>query len=130
MQRRLAESEQASDPEQRQKIRDEVALMQIRFEEWARVKNAEVDREESLKWRSIYRNLQREAARVAENEGYAMVMVDDTVGEITTTPGTQVPLQQQVLEQITNRRLLYATKTVDISDQVIVRMNNAANAAP
>jgi len=59
-----------------------------------------------------------------------MVMVDDTVGEITTAPGTQVPLQQQVLEQITNRRLLYATKTVDISDQVIVRMNNAANAAP
>ncbi|MBC02527.1 MAG: hypothetical protein CMJ34_04375 [Phycisphaerae bacterium] len=130
MQRRLAESEQATSPEERQKIRDEVALMQIRFEEWARVKNAEVDREESLKWRSIYRNLQREAARVAENEGYAMVMVDDTVGDITTTPGTQVPLQQQVLEQITNRRLLYATKTVDISDQVIVRMNNAANAAP
>ena len=130
MQRRLAESEEATDPVQRQQIRDEVALMQIRFEEWARVKNVEVDREESLKWRSIYRNLRREAARVAENEGYAMVMVDDTVGEIATTPGSQVPLQQQVLEQITNRRLLYATTTVDISDQVIVRMNNAANAAP
>ena len=130
MQRRLAESEQATDPDERQKIRDEVALMQIRFEEWARVKNVEVDREESLKWRSIYRNLRREAARVAENEGFAMVMVDDTVGEISTSPGSQIPLQQQVLEQITNRRLLYATKTVDISDQVIVRMNNAANAAP
>ena len=130
MQRRLDESEQTTDPDERQKIRDEVALMQIRFEEWVRVKNVEVDREESLKWRSIYRNLQREAARVAENEGYAMVMVDDTVGEITTAAGSNVPLQQQVLEQITNRRLLYATKTIDISDQVIVRMNNAANAAP
>lgn len=130
MERRLAESEKAATPEDRQKIRDEVALMQLRFEQWAAVKGAEVDREESLKWRSIYRNLRREAARVAEAEGYAMVMVDDTVGEITTAPGTQVSLQQQVLEQITNRRLLYATKTVDISDQIVVRMNNAANAAP
>ena len=82
-------------------------------------------------WRPLnHRNLRREAARVAENEGYAMVMVDDTVGEISTTPGTQMSLQQQVLEQITNRRLLYATNTVDISDQIVVRMNNAANVAP
>ena len=130
MERRLAESEKAATPEDRQKIRDEVALMQLRFEQWAAVKGSEVDREESLKWRSIYRNLRREAARVAEAEGYAMVMVDDTVGEISTTPGTQMSLQQQVLEQITNRRLLYATNTVDISDQIVVRMNNAANVAP
>ena len=41
-----------------------------------------------------------------------------------------MPLQQQVLEQITNRRILFAANTIDITDQVIVRMNNAANAAP
>lgn len=130
MERRLAESEEAGTPEDRQRIRDEIALMQLRLESWAAVKQAEVDREESLKWRSIYRNLRREAQRVAEAEGFAMVMVDDSVGDIRTAAQSQVPLQQQVLEQITNRRILFAANAIDITDQVIVRMNNAANAAP
>lgn len=130
MERRLAESEAAATPEDRQRIRDEVALMQLRFEQWATVKSGEVDREESLKWRSIYRNLKREVARVAEAEGYAMVVVDDSIGELQTAANAQVPLQQQVIEQITDRRVLFARNTIDISDQVIVRMNNATNATP
>ncbi|MCP4794815.1 MAG: hypothetical protein GY885_01495, partial [Phycisphaeraceae bacterium] len=125
MERRLAESEAASSPEERQVIRDEVALMQLRLEQWANMKAIEVDREQSLMWRSIYRNLRREAERVAEAEGFALVLVDDSAGEIRTQSGTQVPLQTQVLQQITNRRILFASNTTDISDQVIVRMNNA-----
>ena len=130
MERRLAESESAPDADDRQRIRDEVALMQLRFEQWANVKSGEIDREESLKWRSIYRNMKREAARVAEAEGFALVMVNDSIGDIQTTSGNQTPLQQQVVEQIMDRRVLFARETIDISDQVIVRMNNAANAAP
>lgn len=130
MERRLEESEKSATPEERQRIRDEVALMQLRLEAWASVKQAEVDREESLKWRSIYRNLRREAQRVAESEGYAMVLVDDSVGDIRTVGQSQVSLQQQVLEQITNRRILFAANAIDVTDQVIVRMNNAANTAP
>ena len=130
MDKRLKESEQAATPEDRQRIRDEVALMQLRLEQWGALKTAEVDREESLKWRSIYRNLRRESQRVAEAEGYEMVMVDDSGGDVQTMPQSKVPLQQQVLEQITNRRVLFAANAIDITDQVIVRMNNAANAAP
>jgi Skp family chaperone for outer membrane proteins len=125
MERRLAESESATSPEQRQDIRDEVALMQLRLEQWANMKAVEVDREQSLMWRSIYRNLRREAERVAEAEGYALVLVDDSGGEIRTQSGTQVPLQTQVLQQITSRRILFAANVTDISDQIIVRMNNA-----
>ena len=84
MDKRLKESEQAATPEDRQRIRDEVALMQLRLEQWGALKTAEVDREESLKWRSIYRNLRRESQRVAEAEGYEMVMVDDSVGDVQT----------------------------------------------
>lgn len=125
MERRRAESEAATSPEQRQDIRDEVALMQLRLEQWANMKAVEVDREQSLMWRSIYRNLRREAERVAEAEGYALVLVDDSGGEIRTQSGTQVPLQTQVLQQITSRRILFAANMTDISDQIIVRMNNA-----
>lgn len=125
MERRLKESESATSPEQRQIIRDEVALMQLRLEQWANMKAVEIDREQSLMWRSIYRNLRKEAERVAEAEGYSLVLVDDSEGEIRTQSGTQVPLQTQVLQQITSRRILFAANMTDISDQVIVRMNNA-----
>ena len=54
----------------------------------------------------------------------------DSVGEIRTVTQSQMPLQQQVLEQITNRRILFATNGIDVTDQVIVRMNNAANTNP
>ena len=100
--------------------------MQLRFEQWVQSKTQEIDRERSLKWRSIYRNLRREAARVAETDGYELVLVNDATGEIRTEPNSQMPLEQQVLTQMLNRRILYSASPIDITEQVIVRMNNAA----
>lgn len=125
MERRLKESESTSDEAVRQTIRDEVALMQLRLEEWARLKGQELDRERSLKWKSIYRNLRREAARVAEADGYELVLVNDSTAVIRTDPAVQVPLEQQVLTQIQNRRILFSAPPIDITEQIIVRMNNA-----
>lgn len=128
MERRLKESEESTDPDARQKIRDEVALMQLRLEQWGNAKTREIDREESLKWRSIYRNLLRETERVADAEGIDIVLVDDSVGELRTENNAQVSLQAQVLQQVSNRRVLFAKETIDITDQVIIRMNNAVGA--
>ena len=123
--RRLEESENASDEITRQTIRDEVALMQLRTQEWAIVKGQELDRERSLKWQSIYRNLRRESARIAETDGYELVLVNDATGEIRTNPASQTPLEQQVLTQMLNRRILFTADPIDITEQLIVRMNNA-----
>jgi Skp family chaperone for outer membrane proteins len=125
MERRLKESEETEDLEKRQEIRDEVALMQLQLEQWAKFKGQELDRERSLKWQSIYRNLRREAQKVAEADGYELVLVNDSAGEIRTQAGAQASMEQQVLTQILNRRILYSGSTIDITDQVIVRMNNA-----
>lgn len=126
IERRLKESEGLEDGEERQNIRDEVALMQLRFEQWVQAKSQELDRERSLKWRSIYRNLRREASRVAETDGYELVLVNDASGDIRTDPNAKMPLEQQVLTQMLNRRILYSASPIDITEQVIVRMNNAA----
>ena len=126
IERRLKESEAMEDGQERQDIRDEVALMQLRFEQWVQAKSQELDRERSLKWRSIYRNLRREASRVAETDGYELVLVNDASGDIRTDPNAQMPLEQQVLTQMLNRRILYSASPIDITEQVIVRMNNAA----
>ena len=123
--RRLEESENASDEIIRQTIRDEVALMQLRTQEWAIVKGQELDRERSLKWQSIYRNLRRESARIAETDGYELVLVNDATGEIRTNPASKTPLEQQVLTQMLDRRILFTAEPIDITEQLIVRMNNA-----
>jgi Skp family chaperone for outer membrane proteins len=123
--RRLEESENASDEITRQTIRDEVALMQLRTQEWAIVKGQELDRERSLKWQSIYRNLRRESARIAETDGYELVLVNDATGEIRTNPASKTPLEQQVLTQMLDRRILFTAEPIDITEQLIVRMNNA-----
>ncbi len=123
--RRLQESETTSDEPTRQIIRDEVALMQLRTEQWARVKGQELDRERSLKWQSIYRNLRREAARIAETDGYELVLTNDAMGDLRTDPNSQSPLEQQVFTQMLSRRVLFSAPPIDITEQLIVRMNNA-----
>ena len=70
-------------------------------------------------------NLLRETRRIAEAEGVEIVLVDDSASEIRTENNAQVSLQAQVLQQISTRRVLFAKNTIDITDQVIVRMNNA-----
>ena len=70
----------------------------------------------------------RETKRVAEAEGIDIVLVDDSGSEIRTENNAQVPLQAQVIQQITTRRVLFAKNAIDITDQVIIRMNNAVEA--
>ena len=70
--------------------------------------------------------LPTKAKAQARAEGYdEIVLVDDSASEIRTENNAQVSLQAQVLQQISTRRVLFAKNTIDITDQVIVRMNNA-----
>ena len=125
LERRLQESEATEDEEVRQTIRDEVALMQLQYQQWIRVKALELNREQELKWKSIYRNLSREANRIAETNGYELVLMDGLDANISIDPNLQIPADQQALAQIFNRRILHSSDFIDITDEVIVRMNNA-----
>ena len=125
LERRLQESEATEDEEVRQTIRDEVALMQLQYQQWIRVKALELNREQELKWKSIYRNLSREANRIAEAKGYELVLMNGIDTNITIDPNLQIPPDQQALAQILNRRILHSSDFIDITDEVIVRMNNA-----
>lgn len=125
LERRLQESEASNDEGVRQTIRDEVALMQLQYQQWIRVKALELNREQELKWKSIYRNLSREADRIADTKGYELVLMNGTDANITIDPNLQIPPDQQALAQILNRRILHSSDFIDITDEVIVRMNNA-----
>jgi Skp family chaperone for outer membrane proteins len=118
------ELEPMAESPERQRLLDEIALKQLRLEEWGRLKQLEIDRERSLMWQKMYRAVREEARRVAESEGYQLVLVDDSGVEIRTSREINAPLEIQAQQQIASLRVLYATNAIDITEKVVVRINN------
>ena len=104
-------------------------LEKLEAEQWGASALSGLDSETALMIRSIYRNMRSEAAKLAENEGYDFVIVDDGTDEITVNRDAQVPQYQQAMSALQGRRMLYASPANDLTDKLIVRMNNARAAA-
>ena len=120
----------ATDGAEQQRIAEQVVLEQLQLEQWATLKGGELDLENSLMWQSIYRHLREESAKLAESEDYDYIIVNDGTNEIMTSREAKVPLSQQELEQIGRRHIIFASPSTDISDKLIVRMNNTHATAP
>ena len=125
----MARQMETAPEAQRAAIRDRLAFEQLQFEQWERIKKVEVDRERALMWQSMYRNVRSESQKLADAEGWDVVLVNDGVSEIQLQRDANTPLEQQAQEQIVRRRILYAAKAIDVTDQLVVRMNNARAAA-
>lgn len=127
---RIKELEAITDEAESAKVREDLILMRLRFEEWGRLKQVELDREKSLRWQTLYRAVRDEAGRLAEAEGYEVVLVNDSLGPLNVSREIEMSQEQQVKLQIEARRMLYAAKGTDITEQLVVRMNNARAVRP
>lgn len=110
---------------ERQAARDDVALAQLQLREWAKMEKQTVELEEALQWQNLYRGIQQEAERLAEAEGYDYVFVYDGTAPIERNRASEAPLGQQVVDQIMRRRVLYAASKDDVTERLVMRMNNA-----
>lgn len=110
--------------------RETLAFDIFETEAWVKWKRAEADRERSLMWRDLYRKTRDEAARLAVAQGIDLLIVNDSSGEIRSVDEPNVSAEAVVLQQITSRRVLYAATEIDLTDQLITRMNNAGAASP
>lgn len=119
-----------TEPTERQTLRDGLALEQLQLNEWANTKLQEADREQALRWEGLYRSVVAEADKLAQAEGYQYVLVYDGTAEFQRERQSQMSLAQQVMEQISRRRVLYASKADDLTEKLIVRMNNAQSTPP
>lgn len=122
---RKRESDALTDPIEQQKVRDQLALEQLQLKEWATVKQQDVDREQALRWEGLYRQIIAEADKLAQSEGYQYVLVYDGAIDFQRDRRSNAPLAQQVFDQIARRRVLYAAKADDLTEKLILRMNNA-----
>jgi len=125
------ELEAMSDGAEKDAKLDSLRLKRLQAEQWAGFKELEVDRETSLKWQAVYRSVREGAKTLAEAEKYDLIVVDDSRVEIRTQRAQNAPsLTQQAQSQISQLRVLYAGRTVDVTDKLIVQINNARSLKP
>ena len=124
IERQLEQAQEAGDEADTQRIRDNAALMKLELDEWVKLKTLEVDRERALMWRTLYRAIREQITALAKADGWDIVLVNDSRGELQFSEDVQTSREQQVLTQVLNRRMLYASEATDITAQLIVRINN------
>lgn len=131
---RLKATESMTDPAQIQSARDALALENLQLREWTQLKGQELDRERALRFEALYREIRSEAQKLAQVEGYDYVLVNDGAADMKRDPRSKESYFEQVQQQIARRRVLVTSAKDDITDKLVLRMNNnraaATQAAP
>ncbi len=100
----------------------------LEYQGFLRYAEAKIDLETALLYESLYNSISAAIKLMAENEGYDIVLVDDSVAPFTENPNSRTSREVQILQQIAARRIMYANPMIDITQNLILRMNNASNA--
>ena len=89
----------------------------------------QLDVEQAKVLSELYDSIKETIARIAEENGYDLVLVDDSVVEL---PGLDElsagGARREMMRQISARRMLYTSPAIDISQMVVDRMNGAFQA--
>jgi Skp family chaperone for outer membrane proteins len=113
-----------ADPAKRELLTDEGVRKKYLADEWLRLKMTEIDRERSLRWQAIYKSIREEVKAVAEANKIDVVLVDDSISDLKASEKQNQSKETQILGQILSAKVLYASGNVDLTEQVITRINN------
>jgi Skp family chaperone for outer membrane proteins len=113
-------------------LEDDIAMKKLQLTFWLKEAVAELEVEKAIRLQDLYRSIARAARELAEAEAYDLVLLDDRLEADAPLfkRDASVPAQVQVLQQITTAKLLYAADPVDITEDLIARMDNAFRAGP
>ena len=91
------------------------------FVQYSRLK---LEAEESKFMRETYLSIREAAGRYAAANGIDLVLLDDSIPEF------QIGTADRTVQQISNRRVLFANAALDISEPLIAFMNTEGGAKP
>ena len=120
-----AEITDAVDPARQEELQQELDLNLVRAAAWREYIKQQVDIEKSLLLQDLFQKITDAVAELAEVEGINLVLVSDAGRVVQTVPDAQMAREMQVRQQISTRRIVYASPSVDITEQLIIRMNNS-----
>jgi Skp family chaperone for outer membrane proteins len=113
----------------RETLSDEISLERLKLQFWYQEAVAELEVEKALRLQDLYKSVKQALAEVAEAEGYDIVLLNDSNDALPFERDSRMPAQLQILQQIASRKCLYLNPAFDVTDDLIVRMNNAYRAA-
>jgi Skp family chaperone for outer membrane proteins len=113
------------DDEARRKKRDDIDLKTLEFLAWRRVKSEQMDLERTLLLQDLYKKISAAIQEQAVANGYELVLVDDSSSDFTYNPELRLSREMQVRQQIVSRRMMWGSDRIDMTEDLIVRMNNA-----
>ncbi len=113
------------DDARRGPLTDAIALKKLNLKFWVEQALAELEVEKALRLRLLYINIKKAIKDLAEAEEYDIIVLDDSIEEPTFERDSRIPAQAQVQQQIITSKILYLESSFDITDDLIMRMNNA-----
>jgi Skp family chaperone for outer membrane proteins len=91
----------------------------VKLQAYVEFGRRKIDFQKGATLNRLYMSIKGAARLLAERDGYAIVVVDDSIVELQS--GTEA----EMTRQISARRMLYASPRIDITDALIRQMNNA-----
>lgn len=101
-----------------QETSQEIAKLGFKLKAYLDFAVRKLDSEKSKSLRRLYEDIKLAIREEATAKGYDMVVVDDSIVQLPADAS-----EQETMRQISGRRLLYAAEQIDITDDVIARMN-------
>lgn len=121
--------ENAVDDDERAALEEEAALKALQYQAWLRFATDKLDVERSLLLENLYRTIQAAVTDMAQASGIDVVVLDDSLNELGVNPELRVSREAQIRQQIIGRRVLYSNPQMNLTEDLVERMNNAYNAA-
>ncbi len=119
----------AVDATQREALFDKIALETLKNASWLEAAKQELEVDKAVRLQDLYKKVYDAINSLALTEGYDLVIVDDSGAELPFERKSRVVPQVQVIQKLAMRKVLYVNPTLDVTDDLIMRMNNEFNAA-
>lgn len=124
-----AEREAAVGEVEKAQLNEQMAMAGLTLRHWSETKSQQLQSEHARRTEDLYIKIIDEVNKLAALQGYDMVFLNDASTEFSVDRQSRVPALLQVRQQISSRKLLYCEKGIDITDELVDRMNNAFAAA-
>ncbi len=117
------------DAMEREALADKIRLETLKNDSWLQTARREHELDKAVRLQDLYKKVFDAIQTLALTEGYDLVIVDDSGDALPFDRSSRVVPQVQVLQQLTRRKVLFVNPTLDITEDLIMRMNNEFNAA-
>jgi Skp family chaperone for outer membrane proteins len=111
-------------PAEAQRLEEQMVLKHLRFRAWMRFMEDRFDVEYSLMLQDLFRTVRNAAGKMADVEGFDLILLDDSKEELMVNPESRLTREAQIRQQMISRSILYARDAIDITVDLVERMNN------